>query len=261
GLQSATAGKIDRRICRPHEQSEACESEDDGHCGTGQCQGRPCPGENCPSRLGGNRNAGACVGRQDGRRTYRFARAFGTRTSRHDPRLTACPLPCFAGKHQRRRDAARACEIDEQAPVVLLCFWRAFGDGGSSGTGRGSRFRVPYPGRHRRLEKDVRPAQSLRSPRNVHAGFVNFPKFCGAAGQCPPLFFGLPPPPYAWWCLGGRGGPAACFCWLLPIVAFLLPPPALTFLLPVWMFLLPVWMFLLPVWMFLLPVWMFLLPV
>ena len=97
----------------------------------------------------------------------------GTRTSRHDTRLAARPLPGFAGKHQRRRHAAAS--LRNRRTSVLL-FYCAFGERSAmavqAARRRGPRILVfPYPGRHRRLEENVRPAQSLKSPHDTRAGF------------------------------------------------------------------------------------------
>ena len=43
-VQPAAQGQIDRRICRPDEQSETAQSEDDGRGGAGQHACRPAPG-------------------------------------------------------------------------------------------------------------------------------------------------------------------------------------------------------------------------
>ena len=117
-------------------------------------------------------------------------------------------LPGFAGKHQRRRHAARACEIDEQATAVLLRIRRALGDGGAGGTGRGSRLRVPYPRRHRRLEEDV-PADSVaRKPARARGPRASS-KTLRRNGSMPPFFFGLPPPPWTRARFPGPPGPTA----------------------------------------------------
>ena len=71
------------------------------------------------------------------------------------------PYPSLAGKHQRRRHAARARQVDQQAHPVLLRVRRALGDGGAGRAGRRPGLGLPYPGRHRRLEEGQWPAEPL----------------------------------------------------------------------------------------------------
>jgi rhodanese-related sulfurtransferase len=78
--------------------------------------------------------------------------------------------------------------------LLFYCaFGERLGDGGASGARRGSRIRVPYPGRHRRLEENVRPAQSLKSLRDERAGFLPEKSIRRRQDQWP-FCFGLPPP-------------------------------------------------------------------
>ena len=61
-----------------------------------------------------------------------------------------------AGRH-----AARARQINEQAAPVLLRLRRTLGHGGAGRAGRGAILSLPHPGRHRCLEKGLRPAGSM----------------------------------------------------------------------------------------------------
>ena len=71
------------------------------------------------------------------------------------------PYPTLAGKHQRRRHAARARPLDQQAHPVLLRVRRALGDGGAGRAGCGPILGLPYPRRDWRVETGQRPTQSL----------------------------------------------------------------------------------------------------
>ena len=65
-VQPAAQGRIGRRICRPHEQSEAAQSEDDGCGGAGQHACRSPPRRDRAQRLGGlGGRGGALRGRPD----------------------------------------------------------------------------------------------------------------------------------------------------------------------------------------------------
>ena len=147
-------GQIDRRICRPDEQPESAQSEDDGRGGAGQHAGRPAPGRHRAQRLGAVGGRGDRAVRP--RRTSRMVDLReNSEREKHGviPGSLHAPYAGFAGEHRRRRHVARTGGSDRQAHRLLLRFRRALGDGGAGGAGRRPRDRLPYRGRHRRLEE------------------------------------------------------------------------------------------------------------
>jgi hypothetical protein len=95
------------------------------------------------------------------RRHRRPAREKRARKARRHPGLAACTLPGDTGTYLRGRHAAGARGGDWQAHRVLLRLRRAFRHGGAGGAGFRTEDRLPHSGRHRRLEKGLRPTGVL----------------------------------------------------------------------------------------------------
>ena len=90
------------------------------------------------------------------------ARALRARTPRHHiPGSLHVPYTSLQENMSAGRHAARARQINEQAAPVLLRLRRTLGHGGAGRAGRGAILSLPHPGRHRCLEKGLRPAGSM----------------------------------------------------------------------------------------------------
>ena len=177
-----------------HEQSQACQPEDDGRRGSGQYEGRACRRRRLRIAAGRSRAAQALalVGKPDialiDLREQSERESHGT-----IPGSLHVPYPALQENISDGGMLHELAKVDRQA----LLFYCAFGERSAmavqAAQDAGLDIGLPYPGRHRRLEENVRPAQSLKSPRDVRAGFLH-EKSIRRRRISGPFFFGLPPP-------------------------------------------------------------------
>ena len=162
-LQSAPAGEVGRRVCRPDEQPQPAQPEDDGRGGAGQHARRAWRRTRSPRKgWAVTPAAGDGAGRHS--RTWRWSTCASSASARS---TASIPGSLHAPYPDLQDNIRRGGMLHELASATgkRIVFYCAFGERSAmavqAAQDAGHRLRLPHPRRHRRLAQGQRAAGAL----------------------------------------------------------------------------------------------------